>query len=221
MPAAAAAAEPAEQPRDGVAESYTIRQTHRKNGKGLLMVPKEVDKWRPHAASFQSAKADSLEASILDIETSTLWAMEEYVAKRPKVHSTSRYYPKGRLLYEEVQRRPALTEKGSVNRTWGETIRHLVHPNHPNPVAREYDRVRSRAMAVQAGGALNPLQDPNINPWVVHRSRAHRTAAGLQPPSLEFGDYRRWAVGTENDQYRANEDIEYDEDDWEGQEDQF
>ena len=50
MPAAAAAEAPAEQRRDGVAEQYTIRQTHRKDGKGLLKVPKEVDKWRPHAA---------------------------------------------------------------------------------------------------------------------------------------------------------------------------
>ena len=50
MPAASAAAEPAEQRRDGVPEQYTVRQTHRKDGKGLLKVPKEIEKWRPHAA---------------------------------------------------------------------------------------------------------------------------------------------------------------------------
>ena len=50
MPAAAAAAEPAEQRRDGVAESHTVIQTHRKDGKGLLKVPNVTEKWRPHAA---------------------------------------------------------------------------------------------------------------------------------------------------------------------------
>ena len=56
MPAAAAAAEPAEQRRDGVAESHTVIQTHRKDGKGLLKVPNEVDKWRPHAAQPTTVK---------------------------------------------------------------------------------------------------------------------------------------------------------------------
>ena len=50
MPAAAAAAEPAEQRRDGVAESHSVIQTHRKDGKGLLKVPNVTEKWRPHAA---------------------------------------------------------------------------------------------------------------------------------------------------------------------------
>ena len=50
MPAAAAAAKPAEQRRDGVAESHTVIQTHRKDGKGLLKVPNVTEKWRPHAA---------------------------------------------------------------------------------------------------------------------------------------------------------------------------
>ena len=50
MPAAAAAAEPTEQRRDGVAERYEIRQTMTKDGKRLLKHPKVVGKWRPHAA---------------------------------------------------------------------------------------------------------------------------------------------------------------------------
>ena len=56
MPAAAAAEQPAEHRRDGVAEQYTIVQTRRKDGKGLLKVPKEVDKWRPHAAQPTTVK---------------------------------------------------------------------------------------------------------------------------------------------------------------------
>ena len=50
MPAAAAAAEPTEQRRDGVAERYEFRQTMTKDGKRPLKHPKVIGKWRPHAA---------------------------------------------------------------------------------------------------------------------------------------------------------------------------
>ena len=41
---------PTEQRRDGVVQFYEVKQTHRKDGKGLLKNPKLSTMYRPHCA---------------------------------------------------------------------------------------------------------------------------------------------------------------------------
>ena len=72
----------------------------------------------------------------------------------------------------------------------------------------ELERLKKEEKALQAGATART-------------SSRTKCVRGFAWSQYELGDYRRFILGSENDQYLANENIECDEDDWEGQENQF
>ena len=72
----------------------------------------------------------------------------------------------------------------------------------------DLERLEAEEKALQAGATART-------------SSRTKCVRGFAWSQYELGDYRRFILGSENDQYLANENIECDEDDWEGQENQF